>query len=1054
MAAHRRGMAGKMEPHMICSTRSPVRAVLVALLAVSMSIPVCAQGQSPTTSRQIPQRRQPTKPPSQRLPQQQQQQQQQRTTSPTSRANTGLSSSSRRTGTTSSRQPGASSRGATGGLGRGAATGQGSSLGRGTSRATGRQQTGQQQRGTSRQGAGPETGQGQAPTRRAGGGSRGAASANIQTVTGGGGGGAGATVTRGMPAAATVQGQGTYEPAFDHELEYGPLPEGGENVEFLEGPMGLQEFMQTINIATNWSIIVTEPAQALQLPYFVITQKTAAQAMEILKAHDVYYEYKEESDFLFVMLKEEYLEDEYADVEFHEFRVEEVEVQYIESFLSSLLSKKGRLITDQRTSRIYVWDTQDNLDQMIKTVEDLDVPLQKQEFRVHHADLGDIESVLNSLITPNGSMLADPRTAQIFVWDQPTALEQMQLAVTRLDVPVMSKEYHIEHISAEDLVDSLEVLMSERGRIQVDPRYNSIIITDLPTRIEKMEEIINSLDKDIETRTWVIEYADIDFIADQIEMYIPDEMGEIVVNDLTHQVTVTGLPERLEKIAKLIEVWDIKRRQVLIEAFIVEISRSVERQFNINWSFFDSTGNAPIAIHSGAGASGPVEAGDSGQSASMGQAPYAVPAYGRLQVDDSGNITRPILTNIDGETVIDKFAGNRIAATLNYLDRTNKATILSSPRVTVQDGEEAMFENATKVPYVSATTFYNNYSTNISRVNNTNRVEFIDVGTILSVYPRITESEDILLDISAEDSTFVDKEIVANNQKSTVPEKTVRRAETQLRVASGETVVLGGLRRDRTSHAKTKTPFLGDLPVIGRLFNNPQRSSENSTLMIFITTTIVGEDTHPEAVALAAAEEGLADAMRYNMKDFWGRLSDRMSRGENEINVSVGQSGSIHSEGDHVEIEELRDALFKAAEAGNPMVVVRQHPRAPQSVVTEVTEAVLEADLDIEFDNDLVPLVPKYETGPGPTEAAALSALEKDQTELMHQLEEAEVGEDTTEEPPEEQVEQEKEAKPAAETPAEEPAKETQESGGDVVVQDAEPAEPVKEQSEEGDNTE
>ncbi len=962
---------------MIRSTRSPVRAVVVALLAFSMSIPVCAQGQSPTTARPIPQRQQPSlnAQQQQQLQQQQLQQQQQSATGLGGRTSgrSNLSGATRGTGATGAQR--------TGGVG--STLGQGTSLGRGTTRGTGRQA------GTAQQGVGPQDQQQQQPpTRRAGGGGREASSANIQTVTGGGGGGAGTTVTRGMAPPATTQGQGTYEPAFDHELEYKPLPADGENVEFLEGPMGLQEFMQTINIATNWSIIITEAAQAMQLPYFVITNKTPAQAMQILEAHDIYYEYNEESEFLFVMLKEEFLEDEYADIEFHEFQVSEVDVQYIESFLSSLLSKQGRMITDQRTARIYVWDTQDNLDQMVKTVDDLDVPLQKREFRVQHADLGDIESVVNSLMSTNGSLLADPRTAQIFVWDLPNSLEQMELAVNRLDVPVMSKEFHIEFISAEDLVDSLEVLLSERGRIQVDPRYNSIIITDLPTRIEKMEEIIAALDKEIESKTWVIQYADIDFIADQIEMYIPDEMGEIVVNDLTHQITVTGLPERLEKIDKLIKIWDIKRRQVLIEAFVVEISRDVEREFNINWSFFDSTGNAPIAIHSGTGGGGLAEAPDSGQSASMGQLPFAVPAYGRLEVDDAGNITRPILTNIDGETVIDKLAGNRVAATLNYLDRKNKATILSSPRVTVQDGEEAIFENATKVPYVSATTFYNNYSTSVSRVNNTNRVEFIDVGTILSVYPRVTENADILLDISAEDSTFVDKEIVANNQKSTVPEKTVRRAETQLRVASGETVVLGGLRRDRTSHATTKTPILGDLPVLGRLFKNPQRQSTNSTLMIFITTTIVDEFTHPEAIALAAAEEDVADSMRYNMKDFWGRLRDRMAKGENEISVSIGQSGSIHSEGERVSVEELRNALFEAAESGDPLIVVRQHPRAPQSVVTEVTEAALEADLDIEFDNDLAPILPSYSDDVDASAAAALTAVEVDQTQVVERIEE------------------------------------------------------------------
>ena len=179
-------------------------------------------------------------------------------------------------------------------------------------------------------------------------------------------------------------------------------------------------------------------------------------------------------------------------------------------------------------------------------------------------------------------------------------------------------------------------------------------------------------------------------------------------------------------------MWDVKRDQVLIEAFIVEVGSDIEREFNINWSYFDSSGNAPIAFHSGSGFTETATPSGDGETMSIGQLPYTVPAYGDLQLDDSGNVTRPVLTNIAGEEVIKKLAGNNLAVTLDYLDRKNKATILSSPRVVVQDGEEATFENATRVPYVSASTYFNNYgsSSSYSNVNNTNRVEFIDVGTI------------------------------------------------------------------------------------------------------------------------------------------------------------------------------------------------------------------------------------------------------------------------------------------------------------------------------------
>jgi general secretion pathway protein D len=757
---------------------------------------------------------------------------------------------------------------------------------------------------------------------------------------------------------SVIGGGGAYEPAFDREIVYGDVPEEGEQITFLEGPMALTEFLQTINLATNWTILLSEEAQSVQLPFFVIVEKTPREAMETLKFNKIYYEFDPHTKYLYIMTVTEWLNREYAKVQSHEFVIQHADVIYIEAVLQSLLSSRGRAISDQRTGHIFVWDTNDNLAQMIKTVELLDVPLEKRDFMVQYAELGDIEGVLNTMLSPNGSILADSRTGQIFVWDIPSKLEQIQLAVQRLDVPVQSQTFHIQHINAEDIVDSIEVLMSERGLIQVDPRYNTIVITDLPARIEKMAEMITTLDRELETRTWLIKYADINFVADMIEPLIPPEMGEIIVNEDVHQITLTGLPTRLDQVDALITTWDIKRRQVLIEAYIVEVGVDVEHQFNVNWSYFDSSGSAPIAIHTGSGFTNVATPSGSGETMSIGQLPYSIPAYGNLELDSSGNVVRPILENINGDQVIDRYAGNRLAVTLNYLDKQNKATILSSPRVVVQDGEEAIFENATRVPYVSASTYFGGYTSDISRYNNTNRVEFIDVGTILRVYPQITEDNNILLDVSAEDSTFRDKTIVANDQESTVPEKTVRRAETQLRVASGETVVLGGLRRDRSSKATTRTPFLGDLPLVGRLFRNPIKSAQANTLLIFITTTVVDEFTHPESNELARAIENVGEDVRHNTKNFWGRISDNIAKGKREIGVSVGQSGALHSEGQKVTMEELREAFFAIRIPASVTVVIRQHPRAPADVVSEVTEAAMEANLKVDFDQTMVPFVP------------------------------------------------------------------------------------------------
>lgn len=868
----------------------PIRTLVLLLIVVGITWPVVAQGQTPTSPR------------------------------PTATQNQVGATQQGQTQTGTGQQQQQQQMGGTGGLGTGT-----TGVQRGGTQ-------GQQQMSTVRPRRGTATG----------------GMGGARVITGGAGGG-GTEMTVGAIPNVTSTGQGPFEPTFQRDLEYGPVPDEGDNIT-LEGPMQLQEFLQAINLATDWNIIQSEAVNNVQLPFFSIVDTTPRVAMEILKHNDIYFEFNEEDRFLRVTTKQDFLEKQFGKQEHIVFQVQDADVEYIDSVLNSLLSSTGRMITDPRTRRIYVWDMTDNLELMEQTVGELDVPMNRREFMIRYADLADVESVVDALLSDNGSLLTDARTGQLIVWDSPTKLEQMAAAVDWLDVSVESRLYTIENLNVEDMVESLEDMLTERGRIQVDPRYNTLLISDLPSRMDRMEEIIESLDRELETRTWVINYADLDFIAMQIEILIPLEMGEIVINDLAHQVTVTGLPERLDRIDELIGTWDIKRKQVLIEAYIVEVSSEVERQFNVNWTYWDQSGDSPFRMTGGSGFSA-----DSSDPVSFGQLPYNIPLYGAPQLDGAGGVTRPIVRNIDGESVVQRVAGNNLAVTLDYLDRQNQATILASPRVTVQDGEEASFENATRVPYIAGTTFYDSGVTAASS-RSSNRVDFIDVGTILSVYPRITDDDNILLDIVAEDSTFTDKEIVANDLRSTIPEKTVRQVQSQLRVASGDTVVLGGLRRDRASERETRTPLLGDIPGFGRLFRYPNKQSSESSLLIFITTTIVDEYTHPETESLAKTEDRMSSQIRRDRKSLMGRIAERISQGQNELSISIGQAGTLYSDGEVLHLEELAETLHDVP--STVRVVIRRHPRAPQEIATEVAELVMEAGLKVEFDNSSAPIVP------------------------------------------------------------------------------------------------
>jgi len=785
---------------------------------------------------------------------------------------------------------------------------------------------------------------------------------------GGGGGGGG-----GGGAAIRTTGGDKYEPVMQREVVYKPVPDVGEPMT-LNGPLPTGEFLDTLALATDWNVLVTPDAKSVSLEFW-ITEVKPREALEILRFHDVYYEYKEDTKYLYVMTKDEHLAKEYGKLKEHEFVVEHAEVDYIESVISSLLSAEGRVITDPRTRHVYVWDAQDNLDKMIETVAELDVALDEAQFFVKHADVADIEAILTSMLSESGSVITDPRTGCLLVKDLRDKIDAMQVALNQFDVPVESRVFEIRYIDADTMVESIEELLTERGMAQVDPRSNAIIVTDIPTRQDQIAEIIETLDVKLETRTWVLTYVEPDLIAERVETIVPEEMGDIVVDEDVHQLTVTALPERLDDIEELIAQWDVKRQQVQIQAYLVTLNDNLARSLNVSWSYLDSTGNAPQAYRIGGGAT--PDYANLASTVTVGQLPYAEPLRSWFSGD--------VITNINDQEVIKKFHGNRVAAVLDYLDTKGEATVISSPNVMVQDGEEAAFQSGRKVPYVTSTSYGSGYrNVNQTQTNQNynyysrpyNRIDFIDVGTILRVLPRIADDDTILLDIIAEDSDATNVQVISSGEENTIPEKTESKAETQVRVANGQTIVIGGLRKGNASVNVSKSvPILADIPVLGRLFRNPSREIDNNTLMIFITTDIVGEGTQPEAEQLARVDEEFAKQLRRAKKSSLGILFDKVRRNKNEIGVSIGQSGHMHSGGRPVTVDDLRQTFRDIQVPTMTKVVIRKHPRAPDKVLTELMEVILEFDLKVEFDDDVVPFVPDY----GPAKAAQESAEEDGQ---------------------------------------------------------------------------
>jgi type II secretory pathway component GspD/PulD (secretin) len=689
---------------------------------------------------------------------------------------------------------------------------------------------------------------------------------------------------------ARQQGREFFNPSLGREIEWQEVPKQGQTItSMLSTPVPVINLLDQVALATNWNVVSSASLEELQVRVWV-NKVQADKLLEILRFFGVYYSFDEQIQLLRVMTVEEHI-----------------------------AARFGRI--------------------------------ERGTFPIQYANVLDMETILGALMSENGKLIVDPRTAHLIVWDTPDNLDVMRETVERLDRPLEESVFELEYIPAEAVVDSISNIMSEVGIAHADPRSNRIIVRDLPSRQEQIARVIRALDQPLETRTWTLNYVEPEVIFERLEAVLPEELARVSIDEDTHQISVTAIPAQLEQVDEVVAAWDAKPLQVQIQAYLILADNNVARDLGVAWNYFDEVDGTSIALQHGS-ANPTYGVNDSGQRLTVGTLPYRVPLINFW----TGN---PI-TDAAGETVLDpEFKGSRISAVVNFMEEKGWVKVLSRPSVTVSDGEEATFKDTRDRPY--QTFSYSNRglvddNVNFNRVL-PSTVDFVEVGTILKVLPRINEEGNIMMEINAEDSDATDERVLVGDQTSTIPSKSQSTAETVVMVHDQQTLVIGGLRTSRIEDSTDQFPILGEIPLVGNLFKSTNKNNQQREIMIFLTPTIVDEHTVPEAARLADFEEELHEDLRSNLKPFFGRMLDRFTKHQ-EIGVSIGQTGAMHSEGERVDLETMQRLLAEIPDPERRTVIIREHPRAPKHLANAVADAAMLRGMNVEFDRITAPFVP------------------------------------------------------------------------------------------------
>jgi general secretion pathway protein D len=300
----------------------------------------------------------------------------------------------------------------------------------------------------------------------------------------------------------------------------------------------------------------------------------------------------------------------------------------------------------------------------------------------------------------------------------------------------------------------------------------------------------------------------------------------------TNALIINASPEDFGTLRAIVRQLDVKRKQVFVEALILELSMDATRDLGASIAGFIPTGDEGV-IYGGMNQTAPamgVLAPASGSTGALANTPSlltqsitGIMAGGLFNLIDIKGPNGEILTV------------PAISALINLSKTDGDINILSAPRLLTSDNEEAEIVVGSNVPIISSR--LTNAVGGSDSLAQSVTVERKDVALTLRFTPQVTEGNLVRLKIFQEMTDLAATNI--GNVNDVGPTLTKRLLKNTVLAENGKTVVLGGLIGTNNKISETKVPFLGDIPIIGWLFKTQSSSSKKTNLLIFITPRII-----------------------------------------------------------------------------------------------------------------------------------------------------------------------------------------------------------------------
>lgn len=421
----------------------------------------------------------------------------------------------------------------------------------------------------------------------------------------------------------------------------------------------------------------------------------------------------------------------------------------------------------------------------------------------------------------------------------------------------------LDHASVDEVIDVVtELLGAARGlrpgqtspspqqgggppsevepRVIAEPRSNSLLIAGDDEMVAQIEGWIDVLDVEVDTRgnTHVIRLKNTN--ATELEEVLREVLNaeqqgaqggragaagvsgggaggssleirpDAIADEGSNSLVITASDRKFAEILELVRELDVRPRQVLLEAAIVETSQSLDETFRVGLAAGDLQDGAFVSNFGTSLGLGSTDADGNTSGGVAAAAGSAGGAGGTVAVFNSTDFPVPFL--------------------LNVIESNTQNDVLSRPYLLTNDNQEASITSNLQTSFQTFTT--NNAVTNAG-------FEQIEAGIELRVSPSISAGNYLRLDVFIEVSDFAPS---SNTIEGAPPDRNQRIIETPVTLPDGHTVILGGLVSETATDSESKYPWLGDLPGIGWLFRSTTAAAQKRYLYVFITPHIIDTD--------------------------------------------------------------------------------------------------------------------------------------------------------------------------------------------------------------------